>query len=396
LVLLGLFLVSYMLASRFEKAEQNPLREFTGPHTIMSWIAFPALAALSAWQYGAGSTLAKFLPIFLPAMILPALYGYYSKRPHLLKRWLAAGAALAVIYGLLQFAFGHYQTAVPGLTVNYTDYIAGNVFEQKHNVTPYGLKLVGAYQNGNLFGFALIGITICSLGHSFIYNSRLRIWLLLLSAGGAVCLVLTLSRSAIIGLLCGLAVFAVLYAKVVKYAGVAGAAAAIIALQAGVAERFSTFDATGAGRTLQYSNFFDASRSMRPLDLVGFIFSGRGMGLPEVPTYTIQRGEIQTVESGIVDLLIYAGAIGLLVYIMPVLYGGIKVMWMRKIGNTNKCSYVGAAAAFASLAGMWVQMAMDQLLNLPPTGFLYWIMCGLLLVELRGAIQGGDDHVRIA
>lgn len=98
------------------------------------------------------------------------------------------------IYGLLQLLLGVNAVAIPGLTVNLSDYQSGaDWYLQKHNGDSESLKLISTYQNGNLFGVNLLVVGI------FVYETsqrRLRPWVLLsIVVLGA----LTLSRTVWVG-----------------------------------------------------------------------------------------------------------------------------------------------------------------------------------------------------
>lgn len=62
------------------------------------------------------------------------------------------------LYGLLQFILGVETTALPGVTVNYSDWQASPMFwyMDKNNVVGNWIKLISTYQNGNLFGVNLL------------------------------------------------------------------------------------------------------------------------------------------------------------------------------------------------------------------------------------------------
>lgn len=66
---------------------------------------------------------------------------------------------LTMLYALLQFLLGIEKTAIPGITVNYSDYIASpsRWFLNKSNGNSYaGVKIFSTYQNGNIYGMALL------------------------------------------------------------------------------------------------------------------------------------------------------------------------------------------------------------------------------------------------
>ncbi len=111
------------------------------------------------------------------------------------------GFFVICIYSLAQFIFGIEKTAIPGLTVNLTDYntYGSTWFMQKSNGTDIAnAKIVSTYQNGNLLGINLILI------YPMIYmmlkkqnkNKQLIVSLILF----IICGFLTLSRTCWLGI----------------------------------------------------------------------------------------------------------------------------------------------------------------------------------------------------
>ena len=65
---------------------------------------------------------------------------------------------IIMIYTVFQYVFGIANTAIPGLTVNYSDYAEHpqNWWTYKHNSYSESTKIVSTFQNGNLFGVNLL------------------------------------------------------------------------------------------------------------------------------------------------------------------------------------------------------------------------------------------------
>lgn len=63
-----------------------------------------------------------------------------------------------MFYTIIQYIFGIAETAIPGLTVNYSDYAEHpqNWWTYKHNSYSDSSKFVSTFQNGNLFGVNLL------------------------------------------------------------------------------------------------------------------------------------------------------------------------------------------------------------------------------------------------
>ena len=84
-----------------------------------------------------------------------------------------------MIYSIIQYFAGIAETAIPGLTVNYSDYIEHpqNWWTYKNNSYADSSKIVSTYQNGNLFGVNLVLLFPIAYFAESNKNNR---WLLLL------------------------------------------------------------------------------------------------------------------------------------------------------------------------------------------------------------------------
>jgi hypothetical protein len=130
-----------------------------------------------------------FLPwIFL--LVYPPFLGYVDGER--LSRYLRVCIFLTAVWGIFLFFWhpftGHF-IEIPYLTVNVADY--GDLEYTKHIARGLFLKLISTYNNGNLYGVAML---ILLPLYEFLEKARWRVWLL----KGA--LVLTLSRTVWFGL----------------------------------------------------------------------------------------------------------------------------------------------------------------------------------------------------
>ena len=101
------------------------------------------------------------------------------------------------IYTLLQFAFGIERTAIPGITVNYTDYAQSpsGWWTNKSNAVGDSTKLVATYQNGNLLGVNLLLLFPAGLTVLKKPTVKLIYWAMLIG-----CVLLSGSRTVYVGL----------------------------------------------------------------------------------------------------------------------------------------------------------------------------------------------------
>ena len=66
--------------------------------------------------------------------------------------------SITVIYALLQFVFGIKETQIPGITMNYDDYMKhpDNWWAYKNNDVHVVSKIFSTYQNGNVYGMIIL------------------------------------------------------------------------------------------------------------------------------------------------------------------------------------------------------------------------------------------------
>lgn len=115
---------------------------------------------------GGRAGLSDWVGFFVPLVVYPFTFLVFNffiteqRQIDLILRMLMWGTIIVFIFGFLQAAFGIERFSVPGLTVNYTDYISStNWYAEKYNGVQDGVtysKTVSTYQNGNLLGVNIL------------------------------------------------------------------------------------------------------------------------------------------------------------------------------------------------------------------------------------------------
>lgn len=341
------------------------------------WWVSSVLALVSVIEYGLAATLEKAAPVLLPAFGVPWVIAHLRQHRDPVGFFLRV-AAIPLGYGFLQLLLGRASVAVPGLTVNLSDWreLGTAVFESKNNSTEVGLKLVSTYQNGNLYGVLIVTVFTLTLGR--IVQRRSGTYELVLFCASAASAVLTLSRTCLIACVVVVCFFVIL-------AGVRRAAAVIVLLTAGMlavmsssfGQRLFHLDTSGAGRVPMYQEYLREAVSLPLGTLLRFIVIGLGPGVDGLqdltPPERIPAKGIPFVENVALNLLLMGGLVLTIGYLLP-----IASLARRGI----RAHQLEARATAVALFALLVYFALDQSLNLPPSGSLLWLMYALLSVQL--------------
>ncbi len=348
---------------------------------VALWLISLGLALVSGLEHGLAPTLAKALPVLLPAMSVPWLVSN-MRRLHEPTDLFLAAAYIPLTYGALQVLFGRAAVAVPGLTVNLSDWreLGPAVFESKNNTTEVGVKLASTFQNGNLYGVLLVAVFGIVLSRvvrrSATFSDRT---LLLLSATS---IVLTLSRTCLIASV--VTAMVVLIASRGTRALIIGAAMVglgVIVASTTIGGRLFDVDVTGAGRAALYEKYFSEVAALDPPQLWRFLLIGFGPGADPTAEATVAvrlvADSVPFVENFALNLMLMGGFVLCVAYVLP-LFSMLRRAFDRG-GQSASPTLIGLAAG---LIGILVYFSLDQSLNLPPSGALLWLMFSLLSVSI--------------
>lgn len=135
----------------------------------MSKYAFICLSAALFWTLRiglsvGGAALSEIIGYLIPLCVYPFVFLvvplYITRREQIerLVRIILFCFVCLLLYTLLQAAVGIGRVCIPGITVNYSDYIANpsGWWLDKNNAVGSASKMVGTYQNGNILGVALL------------------------------------------------------------------------------------------------------------------------------------------------------------------------------------------------------------------------------------------------
>ena len=114
--------------------------------------------------FGTGSTLSDVIGYLIPLCVYPAaffvapLYLKNYKQIKRISRIIFWCLFCLFCYTMLQALFGIGSVDIPGITVNYSDYVTNPAgwWLEKSNAVGSASKMVSTYQNGNLFGVTII------------------------------------------------------------------------------------------------------------------------------------------------------------------------------------------------------------------------------------------------
>lgn len=148
-----------------------------------------------------------FIGFIIPLIVYPLIFYIIidtvdsKEKVDKIVKIIVYGFFFLSIYALMQYIFGIDKVAIPGITVNLTDYkeYGKYWFLQKANGTTVdSAKIVGTYQNGNLFGISLI--LIYPLVYYYLKQNNKKNTLIVSLLLFIVCVFLTLSRACWLGI----------------------------------------------------------------------------------------------------------------------------------------------------------------------------------------------------
>lgn len=142
----------------------NKLRSSKVHIIIVIFMLYCFLKYTIAFKYDV-TDISTLAVTFVPADIYPlSFFLTYDmvnseERKKRLIRIVEISFYIITIYSIIQLIFGIGNVDIPGITVNYSDYVdmGQNWYMKKSNGTSEEvLKMVSTYQNGNLFGIGLL------------------------------------------------------------------------------------------------------------------------------------------------------------------------------------------------------------------------------------------------
>ncbi len=275
---------------------------------------------------------------------------------------LVVGFVLVTAYAVLQYILGVNAVAIPGITVNLTDYQTGaEWYLQKHNRVGSGSKLFSTYQNGNLLGVNLLLI------FPVVYEVVRRQWKLPALVAFVAVAMLTLSRSAWLGVAAYLA-FRFVFTKSATAAAAAARIFAGIALIIAGAALFGAFPQVTdrlfgsnvdyltrlSGRTPRLTQLIESTIT----NPIAVFFGPQGISEYEGGAYEITYAAVY-LAGGLIALAL------LVAILVRSIHSLLKSVDRVAIG-VGFGIMVYAVASFIE-GGFW----------LPPTPSLFWMILGL-------------------
>lgn len=294
-----------------------------------------------------------------------------SRQFRILSRILVWGVFFLCAYALLQTALGINGVAVPGLTVNATDYASGSDwYLQKNNRVGDSNKIPSTFQNGNLFGVNLV--LIFPLAYELMSRRMKPIGLIAFS----VAIVLTLSRSAWLGL----AVFLLLrfvFTRVKSPIALLPRALAVVGLVA-VVPIFANLFPQVAGRMFG-SDFSDLTRLAGRTPALEELLNttlGNPLALIFGP-YGLTPFSGTAYEMTYFAIYMVAGAIGVVLFI------GLLFRSFNALGRVKASSPSVIRGVRLSIVCYGITAFIEGGLWLPPTAVLLWLVIGFGFVASR-------------
>lgn len=324
----------------------------------------------------------NLIAYFTTLVIYPAMY-FIIKRYFITQNQVDKIIALidkclfiVMIYAIIQFIFGIENTAIPGITVNYTDYIRSpdSWWLDKANGFLGGSKIFSTYQNGNIFGLALLLLFPISYRSTNKY-SRFKLLLFI------ICCFLSGSRSTIIGCILYLIIIVVRKRKIAKKTFILGTlflAAAIpvfikiITLNSnlGLLNRIGNslnwqVLVNGAGRTANAVEYFSwLFNKFRPF---AFLFGAYGSDYSG-----------GAYEMTYICVFLLGGIIGLILFIYPV-FNIVSRIKRKLLANDNE----KLRGVYEGIILYFLIAFIEGAYWLPPTALNVWSVISLAQVMMN-------------
>lgn len=331
---------------------------------------FFSLTIISVIEHGPAPTFLVAVPMLLPIFGVDVLTRLWEATGiETSYTYLRRIMIIPVGYGILQILFGRSRVVVPGVTVNWSDWqeFGDFVFATKNNSTAVGLKLASTYQNGNLYAFFLIAALAFFLSDALAGTGSRVSWLM--SALSATSVVLTLSRSGLLG--AAVALVALLFTVGRRWSPallVAIFTGSLWVASSGVSERLFKVDASGSGRVPLFLEWWREVALLGGAELARFVVVGFGPGFEglrdETPSDKIDLDGLPFTETAVPNVIMVGGLIGLALFVAPF----FRVLWHQR-------SFPGPIAP--AISGFGVFLILEQAMFLTPTIFLVAIVVSL-------------------
>ncbi|MCL6453643.1 MAG: O-antigen ligase family protein [Alicyclobacillus sp.] len=333
----------------------------------------------------------ELVPLLVMVALVPIftnLAGGASIRPIL--KLLVLVALVVSGFGLLQDVIGASRTIIPGITVTYSgsgENTLSNFYAVRDNLWNGYSKIVSTYQNGNELGdflAPLLGMLLCTIN----FSVMTRKWRCLCFAAiimTVVCLPLTLSKTAFLGLAFAFFAFTVLFKR-----GRIRFVTFPMPLVAGIMI-IKPYLFTRLFAQLYSSSLDGRISAMRYI--IAFPFSSASNGIGSM-LFGESPGIPATTESLYFTIYSWLGLCGLILFLFVVLRSlSIMRKAVKRCGTSAKGDALSlASGAFMAIITYLFQSIGDGAIYLPPAGANLWIWVGLGLAASNVIMTRSDEQ----